>query len=222
MAQFLEPPPSYVGQFNYLWIGWLRKVYENIKSVEDSVEGAFAGNAFTTGDIKVRLGGTTPPSGWILWDDGTIGNASSGAGNRANDDTYNLFVRLYDSYSNTICPVSSGRGANADADWAANKTLTLPVGAGRTIGVVGSGSGLTSRSDGDTVGAETHQLTVAQMPAHTHQYYEGSGLGSNYPTFDKNAQSGTGSPTSSTGNGPPGSAHNIMQPTSFYPWFIKL
>lgn len=44
----------------------------------------------------------------------------------------------------------------------------LPDSRGRVEGVIGSGTGLTSRSMGDSVGAETHILTTAQLPSHTH------------------------------------------------------
>lgn len=82
------------------------------------------------GDIKASFNSTQP--GWIPLNDGTIGSASSGATTRANADTINLYTVLW-SYSNTICPVSGGRGANAAADFAANKTLRLPLAAGRHL-----------------------------------------------------------------------------------------
>jgi microcystin-dependent protein len=44
----------------------------------------------------------------------------------------------------------------------------LPDPRGRVIGAVGSGSGLTTRSKGDEVGEETHQLTIPEMPSHNH------------------------------------------------------
>ena len=92
-----------------------------------------------TGDVKANVS-PTPAAGWILLDDGTIGNAASGASNRANADTVTLYALLWATYSDTICPVSSGRGASAAADYAANKTLRLPLFAGRTLGVSGTPS----------------------------------------------------------------------------------
>lgn len=60
----------------------------------------------------------------------------------------------------------------------ANMSFNLPNPKGRVLGVVGSGPGLTTRENGDSVGAETHVLTVAELPslsittsdagAHTH------------------------------------------------------
>src|SRR5688500_5289623 len=74
---------------------------------------------------------TTAPTGWIKANGGTIGNASSGGTTRANADTATLFTLLWEQFSNTILPiftsagVASTRGANAAADFAANKRLTI-------------------------------------------------------------------------------------------------
>lgn len=47
-------------------------------------------------------------------------------------------------------------------------TFNLPNPAGRVLGTIGSGSGLTTRALGTSVGTETHVLTVGEMPDHTH------------------------------------------------------
>jgi microcystin-dependent protein len=48
------------------------------------------------------------------------------------------------------------------------QNFALPNLLGRVPLGYGSGAGLTNRSMGDTGGAETYKLTVAQLPAHTH------------------------------------------------------
>lgn len=75
--------------------------------------------------------------------------------------------------------VCDGRSVNV-ADWRAlfnaigyqfggsGATFMLPNPAGRVLGSVGTGSGLTARTIGDVVGAETHVLTVPEMPDHRH------------------------------------------------------
>lgn len=122
-----------------------------------------------TGEIKRQVGSTLP-SGWIWMDEGTIGSGPSGATNRANADTEDLYTKLWNTLDDTICPVSTGRGISAAADFAANKTLQLPPAPGRTLGAYGSGSGLTSRTLGQSVGEETHTITTSEMGPHGHWY----------------------------------------------------
>lgn len=83
-----------------------------------------------TGDLKPRYG-TGVLSGFVRLNGRTIGSATSGATERANADTQALFEYLWDADTNLS--VSGGRGANAAADWAANKALTLPDARGRII-----------------------------------------------------------------------------------------
>lgn len=47
-------------------------------------------------------------------------------------------------------------------------TFNVPDLRGRTVIGAGTGTGLTNRNRGDTVGAETHTLVDAEIPAHTH------------------------------------------------------
>lgn len=120
--------------------------------------------AFTTGDLKPTHKVTADTS-WIMWSDGSIGDGSSSATIRANADTADLFALYWNNYNNTLCPVSSGRGLTAVADFAAHKRLSLPVGAGRSLGLAGAGSGLTSRTVGSTTGAENITLAANQIPS---------------------------------------------------------
>lgn len=135
---------------------------------------------FQTGDcLWLDVQGTR--TGWVRDNGRTIGSASSGATERANADTSALFAYLWTNFSNTICPVSTGRGASAAADFAANKTITLPdkrgyvpgglddmgnSAAGRYANVpVVSGS---VTDAGSVLGEATHTLSVGEIPAHTH------------------------------------------------------
>lgn len=129
------------------------------------------------GDMMM-YGATTAPSGWLRCNGRTIGNASSGATERANADTSSLFTFLWTNYADSVCAVSSGRGASAAADYAANKTITLPDLRGRAFfglddmgGTAANrlGSVITSQTtNGASGGTETHTLTEAQLPSHTH------------------------------------------------------
>ena len=97
-------------------------------------------NDARTGDIRTSLN-QFYPMGWAPMNDGTIGNATSVQPNtntaaRANIDTwplYNLLWGLFSPYgssqfpiyTNANPPVASTYGANAYADWTANKALSL-------------------------------------------------------------------------------------------------
>lgn len=91
-------------------------------------------------------------------------------------------------------------------------TFTLPDCQGRVAGSIGSGSGLTTRTAGQLVGAETHTLTVNEMPAHTHSSNVNvGGTTGGGATVQSNGVTNVPT-TSSTGGGLP---HNNMQPTIF-------
>jgi hypothetical protein len=86
-----------------------------------------------TGDLKVRYG-TGVHTGWVRANGRTIGSATSGATERANADTEALFLYLWGADANLF--VSGGRGANAAADWTANKTIALPDWRGCALGAL--------------------------------------------------------------------------------------
>lgn len=175
---------------------------------------------FSTGDLKPSWK-TTADAGWVMVNDGTLGNASSGGTTRANADTQNLFVFLYNTFDNSICPVSGGRSGNAVNDFNANKTIVVPKILGRALVAAGTGSGLTARTLGTTTGAETHQLTIAEMPRHRHaQVPVAGGLGSSGdPAAAAFGGPILGSPTDYTGSD---GYHNNMQPSAFINVMAKL
>lgn len=122
---------------------------------------------FSAGDIKPTLK-TVADTGWVMCDDGTIGNALSAASNRANADTWPLYSVLYASVSDTYAAVSGGR-TTAAADYALNKTIALTKMLGRALAAAGAGSGLTVRALGNVAGAESNVVTIAQgnIPSYT-------------------------------------------------------
>jgi microcystin-dependent protein len=81
------------------------------------------------------------PDGWLLLNGQTITNGET------------LYPDLW---------------AVAPAAWKSGSSLVLPDWRGRALVGAGQGSGLTNRALNTTGGAETHQLTVAEMPEHTH------------------------------------------------------
>ncbi len=70
---------------------------------------------------------------------------------------------------------------------------------------------------GTTVGAETHVLTISEMPAHTHSSGRTSGTSGSFGLVDSNSASSSGTwNTLSTGGG---LAHNNIQPSTVtYMW----
>ncbi len=176
-----------------------------------------------TGDIKTSLL-SSAPRGWVAMNDGSIGNTGSGATTRANQDTFQLYKTIWDGVLDAWAPVSTGRGATAQADFIAGKTLTLPRSLGRALAGAGTGAGLTARALGQYVGEETHLQLISEMPAHTHPpissnnfVYGGSGAAQYAPATGLDGTNGA--TTGSTGGGNP---FNVMQPTSFMNVFIKL
>lgn len=147
----------------------------------------------STGDIKFQFSSETL-TGWVKMNAQTIGNATSGASQRANADTQNLFTFLWNTdTSGTHFPVIGGKGATPAADFSASKQITLPDWRGRgpmgldDMGAAAAGrilqSNVTSTGDTPTTPAGTggesnHTLVLAEAPqgqftfneaAHTHE-----------------------------------------------------
>lgn len=186
---------------------------------------ALAVGGFTTGDVKLTIK-TVADAGWVLMNDTTLGDASSGATGRANADTSALFTLLWTNTVDADCAVSSGRGASAAADYAAHKTIALPKALGRTLATYGSGAGLTARALAHVVGEETHTLTNAEMPAHAHPGSTATlnNAGGGVTTQASGVTNGDNglSQTLSVASQGGGGAHNVMQPTLFLNTMLKL
>lgn len=147
------------------------------------------------GDLKDLAHGTIP-SGWLACDGSAVSRTT---------------------YSDLFAVIGT--------TWGAGDTLTtfnLPDFRRRTaVGSGGSGTATLGSSVGDTGGQETHTLTTAEMPAHTHA--PGGGAGQFIVTGGASA-GGTGSlwqgvnATASTGDG---GAHNNIQPSAIVTKIIK-
>jgi len=124
----------------------------------------------------------SPMTGWVRLNGRTIGNASSGASERANQDCQALFIYAWTTYPDSKCPVVGGRGASALADFNASKQITLLDMRGRgPIGLDDMGNAAAGRistanmpGSSDTVttaagygGEALHTLTAAQIPTIT-------------------------------------------------------
>ena len=120
--------------------------------------------------------GSSAPTGYVVASNKTIGNALSAASARANEDCLALYQHLWNNYSNTICPVSTGRGASALADFDAGKTIGLLDVRGRALfqkdnaggdtagRIVNANTSIDGTSMGATGGAEKVTLARANLP----------------------------------------------------------
>lgn len=152
---------------------------DNIPVVGPSSGGGGGGGVDPTTIIQTGwiqpIYGTGAVAGFVRCNARTLGNASSGATERANADTAALFAWLYNADPNLV--VSGGRGASAAADYAANKTIALPDARCRPVAGlgdmgnsdVGLFTGVTFTSGNSTtlgslVGAARRTLTLLQLP----------------------------------------------------------
>lgn len=210
------------------------------KNYVDTVTAAF----FSTGDMKPTLK-TVADTGWVMFDDGTIGSAGSGSSSRANADTQSLFTLLFNNVLDANCQIFTSGGAgttraaqtNAATAWAANCRMSLPRVLGRAMGGAGSGLGLTTRALAAPAGQETVTLTAGQLPANipytdpTHVHNEDAAnvkLGSGSSVIGSGGTAtGVGGTTQAAGvgitiNPGGGGAHTIVQPIVFINWMVKL
>jgi len=162
--------------------------------------------AFPTGvEIDYAIDAQIP--GWVRKNGGSIGSATSGATERANADTINLYTLLWDNYADAQAPVSSGRGVSAAADFSANKTLTLPDARGRVSIPLGSNSVSVL---GNQLGEPEHTLSVEELPAHEHTYVSN---GSSNGVAGGNDFQALVSGSTNTGSAGSGAAFNQYQPS---------
>jgi microcystin-dependent protein len=197
---------------------------------------------FKTGDMKHRYD-TDFLAGWVRVNARTIGSATSGATERANADTQALFEYLWNKDANLV--VVGGRGSTANADWLANKQITLPDGrGGALIGLDTMGNSAANKVAAATAlgwvgGEEKHTLTIAEMPFHGHPV---SDQGHTHTQHDRSsptaAAGGTDVPVAAPNDNPTqtgsnvtgigilgtggGLAHNNVQPSLAVTIYIKL
>lgn len=213
------------------------------------------GNVFYLNNVKVRpvrVGAIYFSFNYdsdyeVKLDGRTIGSAASGA-NNASDDYEDVYTVLWDNLADSEAAVSSGRGASAAADFAADKTLTLPDFSGRVPGALDNMSG-TSRNvitntaadtAGKTMGAETATIAQANLPnvnftvdipsgqgSHTHttnavQLNGTGGQGTSGLTFSASTINNATLPAMSgtAASGGSGTAVDKTQPTIFGYWVI--
>ena len=166
------------------------------EALEAGVEG-LNDDGFLVGDVRFT-GRSEPAEGWEFLLGQSVGNAASGA-DLAGDDFEELFA-----LARTWAPNGGGE------DFAAGDVVTLPDMRGRVLSGVDSMGGAAANrltdpaadQVGGGVGAEAHQLTVDQMPSHTHGM---STAGNHYHAYEDVRP--VGGSTIDSGSGKGTSAH---------------
>ena len=138
---------------------------------------------------------SSAPGGWLLCD-----------GSAVSRSTYStLFGVIGTTY---------GVGDNST-------TFNLPDLRGRVPVGSGTGAGLTARSLAATGGAETHTLTVDEIPAHTHSYVNNTNNQDTDNAFATETAADNADLSATTGSTGGGQAHNNMQPFLVLNYIIK-
>ncbi len=187
----------------------------------DDIDGKL--NVPRTGSVRPNYD-VIAPLGWVLLNDGTIGNASSNATTRANIDTFPLFNIIWNNtnaqlFNSAGTPIS--RGASSIADFDANNQLSLPKQLGRTIASYGSGAGLQTYILGETRGKEAQ--IASDLPAHTHAAPASGNFVTNEAAAGVYAAGTQGTIHNATGlNATSGNPVSNLQPTVFANFIIKL
>lgn len=188
-----------------LWGGYLNTNFDTIDTQLKTNADAIALGGVPTG-VSFDFTGTSAPAGYLLC-----------YGQNVSRTTYaNLFAVIGTTYGigdgSTTFTLPDSRGRVS-----AGKDNMGGTSASRLTGITG---GVDGNVLGATGGAESHVLTVAQMPAHDHDIYNAAGGGGAYAaTVASPADNGqTPYPTESVGSG---EAHNNTQPTIIFNKIIK-
>jgi len=136
--------------------------------------------------------GAVAPEGWLLCDGSAVSRSAYAA----------LFAVIGTLY---------GDGDGVD-------TFNLPDLRGRAPIGAGQGNGLSNRVLAAKLGAETHTLTVWEIPSHNHSVPISTSTGGVYNYCSPN---GTSNAYLLTGNTGGGQAHNNMQPSLVLNFIIK-
>ena len=167
--------------------------------------------------VIVPYGGTSAPSGWVFCNGQAVTQGSDGS------TYYALHAAIGTTYGSGSggsgdfsIPDLRGRVAAGKDDMGGSSAnrLTDP---GNTIG-----HGINGDTLGDTGGAETHEVTVLQMPAHTHTVLgslSSPNSGTAISMTNREQNSSVGNAASSVGSS---HAHNNVQPTIVLNYIIKL
>ena len=170
-----------------------------VDGVTSAIQTQFNNIASVPTGTLTMFAGASAPTGYLLCDGTAVSRTT--------------YATLFGVISTTY-----GVGDNST-------TFNLPDLRGRAPIGVGTGTGLTARALGATVGTETHTLTAAEIPGHTHSVtLMGSDL--SYGTAALQGSAGGTQTNINAANGggsnpAGGGAHNNMQPSLAVNFIIK-
>ena len=118
----------------------IAKIFGNVKVYHKSVDNWVFLRPTEIGDIKYSIN-QQDHNGWMICDGRSLSRTE---------------------YSDLFAIIGTSFGSNNST------TFKLPDNRGRVMGGIGQASGLTNRHLGDSVGEETHTLTISEMPSHSH------------------------------------------------------
>lgn len=154
--------------------------------------------------VITAYAGTSAPSGWLLCYGQDVNRTTYAALFTALSTTYGAG----DGVTTFTLPDLRGRVAAGDDNMGGST-------AGR---ITNAGCGIVGTTLGATGGSETHTLTEAQMPAHTHSSASTATTGVSFTGSADKACLYTSGTTGSTGGS---TAHNNVQPTIMLNYIIK-
>lgn len=159
----------------------------DLNAIQDYIDAqiALVTSASLPGDLRVTARATAP-DGWLICQGQAVSRAT--------------YAALYAALGGAASRWGQGNGSS---------TFNVPNLIGRAlIGAGTGGGGVSTRLVGESGGVETHVLTVAEMPAHTHMQKRGVGgtvgTGTFSSTWDQSDLS--------TGSAGGGGAHQNMPP----------
>ena len=149
---------------------------------------------------------------------------------------------MWNNFADSEAAVSGGRGASAQDDWDANKTITAPdfqdrvamgVSSGGSITTVGATAGATTVASAGTNGVTGgHALTAAENGPHTHtlDLYGNNPAVTNFAASSNSvlggsattASSGSGTPHTHPGSTFTGTPTSVVQKSIGIYWYLRV
>lgn len=170
-------------------------------------------------------GNATPPYGYLICNNNTIGSAASGA-TKAHAKYRALYTHLWDAYSDSYVAVTTGRGASGNADFDANKTMTMATMANMSlygIGTLAAGqtSGATTVASTGSISINAVTLGTTNIPVTSPTLKVNSGLGNTGLTANvsiaNNAGGGANMGQSTAADSSPTLVNSFGSGTAFTP-----